>query len=198
MTSTNIGQRIGAAGNQAAIVLTGAAAAGVSADQIVKLHGDLTADFVKNMETIQEGLEAAVQVQPVPQFGFPQESAPLQPQAIVPNGAAMIQNAFAGTQAATPAEVQQHFGQAAQVPAAIPGAVDGDAEKRAKVAALWQEFFQDPSKFYDNRYDKKHPQGPDFKHKDKKNDKGQGLGLWRNDRLNPDWVAPQLAAIGMS
>lgn len=189
MTSTNIGQRIGAAGNQAAIVLTGAAAAGVSAEQIVKLHGDLTADFVKNMETIQEGLEAAVQVQPVPQFGFPQEAAPLQPQAIVPNGAAMIQNAFAGTQAATPAEVQQHFGQTAQVPAAIPGVADGDAQ----VAALWQEFFQDPSKFWDNRRDKRNPRAPDFKNKDN-GDKA----LWLNDKKNPSWVAQQLAAIGMS
>lgn len=185
MTSTNIGQRIGAAGNQAAIVLTGAAAAGVPREQIVQLHGDLTADFVRNMETIQDGLEAAVPVSPVPAVGLPQEAAPLAPvQQPVPNGAAMIQNAFPGTTVASPAEAAAFT----PAPAAIPGAADGDPQ----VAALWQEFFADPSKFWDNRADKRNPRAPDFKNKDN-GDKA----LWLNDKKNPSWVPAQLVAAGI-
>lgn len=82
-------------------------------------------------------------------------------------------------------------------PAPIPGVQDGDPV----VAALWQEYFQDPSKFYDNRNNKRNPAGPDFSHKVKKGADGKyAAGLWIQGRkgANPSWVAPQLAARGIA
>tara|TARA_R110001606_G_scaffold101624_4_gene223083 strand:+ start:64 stop:585 length:522 start_codon:yes stop_codon:yes gene_type:complete len=173
MGDNNTGLRVGAAGGQAASVLTGALAAGMTVEQVVKAHGDLTADFVANMETIQSSLEQG---------------------ASVSQASAMIGQAFPGTttvpvtqfQAAAP--VMQAAPAQAQ-PAAIPGVADGDAQ----VSQLWTEFFSDPSRFWDNRSDKRNPRAPDFKNKDN-GDKA----LWLQDKKNPSWVGQQLAAVGMA
>ncbi|KAJ7534652.1 hypothetical protein O6H91_13G104300 [Diphasiastrum complanatum] len=54
---------------------------------------------------------------------------------------------------------------------------------------LWEEFFSDPSQWWDSRSDKKNPRFPDFKHKTTKK------GLWLADRFNPPWVHGRLAAM---
>ncbi len=76
----------------------------------------------------------------------------------------------------------------APTPSPIPGATDGNPE----VAAIWTEFFQDPSKFWNNTQNKKNPKGPDFKHKDD-GDKA----LWITDKKNPSWVNQGLHQIGI-
>lgn len=186
MSDPNIGQRIGAAGNQAAMVLQGALAHGVTIEQVQADYGILVETFAGVMNDIQNGNQVTSQV------------------------AAQVGQAFPGTVEATPAEVQQHFQQATSpvppqqafqpspvaqpapvpaAPASIPGATDGDPQ----TAALWQEFFQDPTRWWDNRTGKRNPKAPDFKHKDN-GDKA----LWLTGNKNPSWVAGQLAAIGMS
>jgi hypothetical protein len=67
-------------------------------------------------------------------------------------------------------------------PAPIPGAADGDPA----VAALWADYFANPSGWWDNRGNKKNPKGPDFKRKD------GGQGLWVSDKKNPSWVASRI------
>ena len=168
MADNNTGLRVGAAGGQAASVLTGAIAAGMTVEQVVKLHGDLTADFVSNMETIQGSLEQGASVQ---------------------QAAAMVGQAFPGTTTVPATQFQAAAPVVQAQPAAIPGVADGDAQ----VAAIWQEFFADPSKFWDNRSDKRNPRAPDFKNKDN-GDKA----LWLQDKKNPSWVGQQLAAVGMA
>jgi len=76
-----------------------------------------------------------------------------------------------------PSQLVHHTG-----PQNIPGVEDGDPE----VAALWNEYFQDPSKWWDNRKDKRNPRGPDFKQKD------DGRALWIVDKKAPSWVRVRL------
>ncbi|BBN10609.1 single-strand DNA-binding protein [Marchantia polymorpha subsp. ruderalis] len=52
----------------------------------------------------------------------------------------------------------------------------------------WQAFFADPSQWWDNRFNKKNPKAPDFKHKSTQE------VLWLNSWNNPPWVAAQVAA----
>lgn len=76
---------------------------------------------------------------------------------------------------------QAAFGQPVQ-PSPVPGVEDGDPA----TAALWRQYFNDPSAFWDNRRDKRNPKAPDFKAKN------GGEGLWISSRRNPSWVATSL------
>jgi hypothetical protein len=73
-------------------------------------------------------------------------------------------------------------------PTPVPGVQDGDPA----VAALWQQYFQDPSAFWDNRQGKRNPKAPDFKHRT------SGEGLWIQSKKNPSWVPAQLAQRGLA
>ncbi|KAJ7532424.1 hypothetical protein O6H91_13G002800 [Diphasiastrum complanatum] len=59
----------------------------------------------------------------------------------------------------------------------------------SRTKQLWEEFFSDPSQWWDTRSDKKNPKFPDFKHKTAKK------ALWIHNRLNPPWVHARLAAM---
>ncbi|KAJ7524559.1 hypothetical protein O6H91_17G011300 [Diphasiastrum complanatum] len=56
---------------------------------------------------------------------------------------------------------------------------------------LWQEFFSDPSQWWDNRFTKKSPKYPDFKHKSTLE------GLWVDGWLNPSWVKEKMASMAL-
>lgn len=61
------------------------------------------------------------------------------------------------------------------------------------VDALWNEFFADPSQWYDNRQGKTNPNGPDFRHKTKTDAKGNKLALWIHGKQpTPQWVLQRL------
>ncbi|CAM6096009.1 unnamed protein product [Calypogeia fissa] len=53
----------------------------------------------------------------------------------------------------------------------------------------WQEYFADPSQWWDNRDTKRNPKAPDFKHK------STNEGLWVKSWNNPPWVEQQLAVL---
>ncbi|KAJ7551518.1 hypothetical protein O6H91_06G018500 [Diphasiastrum complanatum] len=57
----------------------------------------------------------------------------------------------------------------------------------ARVERLWQQFFSDPSQWWDKRFDKRKPRFPDFKHKT------ANKALWIDNRFNPPWVHAKLA-----
>ncbi|KAJ7548566.1 hypothetical protein O6H91_07G017400 [Diphasiastrum complanatum] len=61
-----------------------------------------------------------------------------------------------------------------------------------RMEQLWQEFFSDPSQWWDNRFTKKNPKYPDFKHKSTLE------GLWINGWLNPSWVEEKMASMALS
>ncbi|KAJ7555337.1 hypothetical protein O6H91_05G032800 [Diphasiastrum complanatum] len=54
---------------------------------------------------------------------------------------------------------------------------------------LWQQFFADPSQWWDYRFDKTNVSHPDFKHKHTKE------ALWIDKRSNPDWVQAELTTL---
>ncbi|KAJ7540077.1 hypothetical protein O6H91_10G001000 [Diphasiastrum complanatum] len=58
-----------------------------------------------------------------------------------------------------------------------------------RMEQLWQEFFSDPSQWWDNRLTKKSPKHPDFKHKRTLE------GLWVDDLRNPFWVKEKMASM---
>ncbi|KAJ7517631.1 hypothetical protein O6H91_21G032400 [Diphasiastrum complanatum] len=58
-----------------------------------------------------------------------------------------------------------------------------------RMEQLWQEFFSDPLQWWDNRYIKKSPKYPDFKHK------ATHEGLWIESCLNPPWVKAKMAVM---
>ncbi|KAJ7237495.1 hypothetical protein O6H91_Y445400 [Diphasiastrum complanatum] len=60
-----------------------------------------------------------------------------------------------------------------------------------RMEQLWQEFFSDPSQWWDNRLTKKTPKQPDFKHKRTLE------GLWVDGSLNPSWVKEKIASMTM-
>ncbi|KAJ7548560.1 hypothetical protein O6H91_07G017300 [Diphasiastrum complanatum] len=60
-----------------------------------------------------------------------------------------------------------------------------------RMEQLWQEFFSDPSQWWDNRLTKKSPKYPDFKHKSTLE------GLWVDGWLNPSWVKEKMASIAL-
>jgi pentatricopeptide repeat protein len=57
------------------------------------------------------------------------------------------------------------------------------------VEKLWQEFFSDPSQWWDHRSEKLSARYPDFKHKKRQD------ALWLGSNLNPSWVEAELAAM---
>ncbi|KAJ7527991.1 hypothetical protein O6H91_16G079700 [Diphasiastrum complanatum] len=65
----------------------------------------------------------------------------------------------------------------------------GRARRLVRVEQLWQEFFSDPSQWWDNRLTKKTPKHPDFKHKRTLD------GLWVDGSLNPSWVKEKMASM---
>ncbi|KAJ7518479.1 hypothetical protein O6H91_21G071200 [Diphasiastrum complanatum] len=58
-----------------------------------------------------------------------------------------------------------------------------------RIEELWQEFFSDPSQWWDNRLTKNSPKHPDFKHKRTLE------GLWVDGWLNPPWVKEKMASM---
>ncbi|KAJ7540063.1 hypothetical protein O6H91_10G000500 [Diphasiastrum complanatum] len=58
-----------------------------------------------------------------------------------------------------------------------------------RMEQLWQEFFSNPSQWWDNRLTKKSPKHPDFKHKRTLE------GLWVDGWLNPSWVKEKMASM---
>ena len=54
----------------------------------------------------------------------------------------------------------------------------------------WNELFNDPSTYWDNRLNKRNPRAPDFKHK------ATGNGLWINSRDTPAWVPAEVDRLG--
>lgn len=101
-----------------------------------------------------------------------------------------IQDVFPGSQTAdwdghgtviqfpTPEHRTVSLGQ----PAAIPGVVEGPDD------AKWRLYFKDPSKWYDNRKDKRNPKAPDFKLK-----ADGDVALWIVGRDTPSWVESRLS-----
>ncbi|KAJ7540086.1 hypothetical protein O6H91_10G001200 [Diphasiastrum complanatum] len=61
--------------------------------------------------------------------------------------------------------------------------------KAATIERLWQQFFSDPSQWWDTRFIKRNLKYPDFKHKYGKK------ALWIDNRFNPPWVHARLAAM---
>lgn len=105
---------------------------------------------------------------------------------------------FNSNQAVTPISAAPSYvppaAPAAQ-PAPIPGASDGDPV----VAQQWIQFFTDPSAWHDNRFSKKSPEGPDFRHKTLKDAGGKyNLGLWITSKKNPGWVTQALQERGLA
>ncbi|KAJ7542125.1 hypothetical protein O6H91_10G090900 [Diphasiastrum complanatum] len=56
---------------------------------------------------------------------------------------------------------------------------------------LWEEFFADPSQWWDNRFTKKSSKHPDFKHKSTLE------SLWVDGRLNPCWVNERMVSMAL-
>ncbi|KAJ7241242.1 hypothetical protein O6H91_Y438100 [Diphasiastrum complanatum] len=68
----------------------------------------------------------------------------------------------------------------------------GHAGRLVRMEQLWQEFFSDPSQWWDNRLTKKRPKHPDFKHK-------RTLEvLWVDGWMNPSWVKEKMASMTLS
>ncbi|KAJ7540073.1 hypothetical protein O6H91_10G000700 [Diphasiastrum complanatum] len=65
----------------------------------------------------------------------------------------------------------------------------GGSGRLVRMEQLWQEFFSDPSQWWDNRLTKKSPKHPDFKHKRTLE------GLWVDGWLNPPWVKEKMASM---
>src|SRR5690606_5592134 len=58
----------------------------------------------------------------------------------------------------------------------------------SKKDRAWQDYFANPGNYYDNRYDKRSPAAPDFKHKQ------TGEGLWLGGKYPaPQWVLDRFA-----
>lgn len=142
----------------------------------------------------QELAEAAATVGNA--FPGTQQVAPAAvPQATEPFPANVVQFPQQQVAPAPVAPVAQPYAPVAQQPAPIPGVQDGDPQ----TAAYWQEFFADPSQWYDNRTSKSNPKAPDFRHKTRKTPDGRyNIGLYVTGKGNPSWVAGQLAARGLA
>lgn len=63
--------------------------------------------------------------------------------------------------------------------------IEGQISKGSS-EALWEEYFDDPSQWWDNRVGKKNPKYPDFKNK------STGDALWIESWLTPSWVKARL------
>ncbi|KAJ7513567.1 hypothetical protein O6H91_23G004900 [Diphasiastrum complanatum] len=65
----------------------------------------------------------------------------------------------------------------------------GHVGRLVRMEQVWQEFFSDPSQWWDNRLTKKSPKHPDFKHR------GTLESLWVDGWLNPPWVKEKMASM---
>ncbi|KAJ7256129.1 hypothetical protein O6H91_Y414900 [Diphasiastrum complanatum] len=65
------------------------------------------------------------------------------------------------------------------------------ADKVIRMEQLWQEFLSDPSQWSDNRFIKRSPKYPDFKHK------STHEGLWIEGWFNPPWVKAKVATMAL-
>jgi hypothetical protein len=93
-------------------------------------------------------------------------------------------------------------------PAPIPGASTGgpnNDQKAAEALEAWTVFFTDiqngswAQNWEDVRANKRSDKSPDFKHKSWKRPGSKFfVGLWVGAKENPDWVAPQLAQLGIA
>lgn len=185
MTDQNTGLRVGAACNQASEVLSGSwrllSDGTLTHEQLIEIHRELAEGFAKNADTIQAAYGIATAfpgTTAVPQQEF-QQAAPQAPQggftpANQPQG--NVAQGPWGQQAPQQAAPQGQNFQAA------PGVQGSKADQE------WQALFNNPSGFYDNRQDKKSPNGPDFKNKQ------SGDGLWLNGKFGPapQWVFDRL------
>ena len=173
---SDAGIRIGAAGNQAAQMLHGIATRGdLTMDQISGFYSELVSNLVDVMNALEAGQPSATPVAQAFEQAFPNTTVVEQPHL-----------------AAVPAPVAA--APAAAAPPAVPGVAQNPEEE------LWKAFFADPSAWYDNRFDKKNPNGPDFKSKTipQPDNPQYKAGLWIGGRTQPAWVGPQLEAIGMN
>ena len=129
------------------------------------------------------GSVQAPQPQQAPQQAYPQPN----PDPFPVHGAAP-----APPQPFVPQVVPDHQIMAnAQPPAAVAPQGGGHKDDH-----LWQNWFAQPGDWYDNQFDKKNPNGPDFKSKsipDPKNAQYKA-GLWIKDA--PPWAKAQLQAAG--
>jgi hypothetical protein len=188
-----VGQRIGAAGNQAATVLQGSwraiADGTATAKQIAEIYGDLVAEFAEAMATVQAaygiseafpGTTVATQQEWTQQQAAPEhQQAPqaFQPQQPGPFGGGNVVPFPQQQQQAFPQQQGQNF-QPAPVPGGQPSKTDQD----------WMALFNNPGSFYDNRNNKRSTGSPDFKQK-------QGdVALWLNGKFGPapQWVFDRL------
>jgi len=191
VTDTDIQIRTGAAGNQASNVLNGAwravADGKITQEQVGSMHAFLTAEFFSNMSTVSASALLVTHAGATPVQGFvpqpnPYPTAHPQVQEVqaAPQGFAPANAGFPPQQAGpfdNVVPLQQH------APAQAPGTgVD-------KTTAAWQRYFANPAGYYDNRQDKKSPNGPDFKSKADGDD-----ALWLKSKYGnaPDWVWAQL------
>jgi hypothetical protein len=175
MNDRDIAIRIGAAGNQAANVLSGLVTPDTQMDYIAGVYEHLLGEFVRIMNTAEAEMLVEAAMPGTTQVPTQTNVIPFTPPAT------------AAPAPAAPAPAP------APAPVPVPGAGDGDA----RLDALWREFFADPSQWYDNRRDKRTPNSPDFKHKTKKTPDGKyNLGLYADDKKNPSWVADGLRQLG--
>ena len=195
MTYHNIGLRIGAACNQAAEALSGSwrllADGTLTHEQLSDIHAELATAFFENASALQAaqgvaeafpGTTVASPADMYEQYGA--QAAPQAPQAFTPaaqpgpfdSGQQNVVQAPFGQQA--PQQQGQNF-----QPQQAPGSSNPDDAK-------WQALFSNPNGYYDNRQDKRNPNGPDFKPKNGT----PGEALWLKGKYGnaPQWVFDRL------
>lgn len=183
---TIIGTSVGVAANNAATIIAGTLAEGFNLDDTKYIVGAY-ADLVKDFTTViiaqrgeAAGLLGLTEAFPGSQLQVQQAPAQAAP---VPNNVVPMPVQQAAPPAQPPAQ-----------PPAVPGASDGDPV----VADLWTKFFADPSAWYDNRFNKRNPKGPDFSSKTipQADNPQYKAGLWINSKQNPSWVPQALQQAG--
>lgn len=120
------------------------------------------------------------------------QAQPSQPISDAFPGAQVIQHPAAhAAEAFQPAPPAPVVGSVPSAPLPQPGQVLEPGN--SKTDQLWQEFFADPSQWHDNRANKRNPNGPDFRHKTKKDENGYNLSLWIGGKYPaPAWVKQRL------
>jgi hypothetical protein len=167
------------------LAVASAAAGGGDPFQLFEMYAAGVVETVITLQAANALAEAFPGTVAVPHVAGPMPAARAAANAVFPDRFGLSTPTGAG-QAAFPA--------AAPAPVAIPGAADGDPA----VAALWTEFFKDPTAWYDNSVGKTNPRGPDFKHKTQGGAATGNKALWINDKKNPSWVAAGLRQAGVT
>jgi len=188
---SEVGIRIGAAGNQAAEIMSGMLARGdVSVEQASGLYSEL----ITNIVDVMNALEAAHGSTPVGaafEQAFPGTEVVIG--GIEAAQAAPVLAVVPGGPSVPPAPAV-----APPVPAAAGAGMPAVAGSQEE--GYWMNFFENPSSWWDNRFGKKNPNGPDFKSKEipSPDNPQYKVGLWIGGRTQPAWVDAQLTAIGMN